>query len=90
MPVGGVKQKVLAAHRAGLHTVIIPKRNEPDLDDLPEEVRQSMTFVPVETIDEALPHVLPGLQRSIQLVVPEAAPVVTQNGHVKEKIARPE
>jgi len=90
MPVGGVKQKVLAAHRAGLHTVIIPKRNEPDLDDLPEEVRQSMTFVPIETIDEALPYVLPGLQRAIQLVSPETSPVVVPNGHVKEKIARPE
>jgi len=57
---------------------------------LPAEVRQSMTFVPVETIDEALPHVLPGLQRSIQMVMPEASPMVAQNGHMKEKIALPE
>ena len=54
MPVGGIKMKVLAAHRAGLTTVILPKRNERDLEDLPEDVRKAMTFVPVERIDEAL------------------------------------
>jgi len=54
MPVGGIKMKVLAAHRAGLTTVILPKRNERDLEDLPEDVRQAMTFVTVERIDEAL------------------------------------
>jgi ATP-dependent Lon protease len=54
MPVGGIKMKVLAAHRAGLTTVILPKRNERDLEELPEDVRESMTFVPVEQIDEAL------------------------------------
>jgi ATP-dependent Lon protease len=54
MPVGGIKMKVLAAHRAGLTTVILPKRNEKDLDDLPDEVRNTMLFVLVERIDEAL------------------------------------
>jgi ATP-dependent Lon protease len=54
MPVGGIKMKVLAAHRAGLKTVILPKRNERDLEDLPEDVREAMTFVAVERIDEAL------------------------------------
>jgi ATP-dependent Lon protease len=54
LPVGGIKMKVLAAHRAGLTTVILPKRNEQDLDELPEDVRNAMTFVPVEWIDEAL------------------------------------
>jgi ATP-dependent Lon protease len=54
LPVGGVKMKVLAAHRAGLTTVILPKRNEKDLDDLPPEVRDELRFVPVERIDEAL------------------------------------
>ena len=46
--------KVLAAHRAGLTTVILPKRNEQDLEELPEDVLNEMTFVPVEWIDEAL------------------------------------
>lgn len=54
MPVGGVKMKVLAAHRAGLKTVILPKRNERDLEELPDEVRKAMRFVLVERIDEAL------------------------------------
>ncbi len=54
MPIGGVKMKVLAAHRAGLTTVILPKRNERDLDELPADVRSRMSFVLVERIDEAL------------------------------------
>jgi ATP-dependent Lon protease len=54
LPVGGIKEKVLAAHRSGLKTVILPKRNESDLDDLPEEVRKSMKFTFVETVDEVL------------------------------------
>jgi ATP-dependent Lon protease len=54
LPVGGIKEKVLAAHRIGLKTVIMPKRNESDLEDLPEEVRKSMKFIFVETVDEVL------------------------------------
>jgi ATP-dependent Lon protease len=54
MPVGGIKMKVLAAHRAGLTTVILPRRNEGDLEDLPDEIRRTMTFVPVDQIDQAL------------------------------------
>ncbi len=54
LPVGGIKEKVLAAHRAGLKTVILPKRNEADLEDLPDEVREAIHFVFVETVDEVL------------------------------------
>jgi ATP-dependent Lon protease len=54
LPVGGIKEKVLAAHRAGLRTVIIPKRNEKDLEDLPPDVRDDMKFVLVERVDEVL------------------------------------
>jgi len=54
LPVGGIKEKVLAAHRVGLKTVILPRRNEVDLEDLAEEVRQSLTFVLVDTVDEVL------------------------------------
>ena len=54
LPIGGVKMKVLAAHRAGLTTVILPRRNERDLEDVPADVRSRMTFVLVDRIDEAL------------------------------------
>jgi ATP-dependent Lon protease len=52
LPVGGVKQKVLAAARAGMNTVILPKRNEVDLDDLPDEVREQLRFVLVDRLDQ--------------------------------------
>jgi len=54
LPIGGLKQKVLAAHAAGLSDVILPERNRADLDDVPEDVREVMTFHPVMTIDEVL------------------------------------
>jgi ATP-dependent Lon protease len=54
LPVGGVKQKVLAAHRAGLKEVVLPKRNEGDLEDVPEQVREQIAFHAVETVGEAL------------------------------------
>ena len=54
LPVGGIKQKVLAAARVGLDTVIVPKRNEPDLDDVPEEIRKQLTFVFAEEVDDVL------------------------------------
>jgi len=54
LPIGGLKQKVLAAHAAGLTDVILPERNRADLDDVPEDVREAMTFHPVMTIDEVL------------------------------------
>ncbi len=54
LPVGGIKEKVLAAHRAGLKTIILPRRNEADLEDLPDDVRQSINFVLVDTVDEVL------------------------------------
>jgi ATP-dependent Lon protease len=54
LPIGGLKQKVLAAHAAGLTDVILPERNRADLDDVPEEVRKVMHFHPVSSIDEVL------------------------------------
>ena len=58
LPVGGLKQKVLAAHAAGLTDVILPERNRGDLDDVPEDVREEMTFHPVMTVDEVLEQAL--------------------------------
>ncbi len=54
LPIGGLKQKVLAAHAAGLTTVVLPERNRGDLDDVPEDVREAMTFHPAMTIGEVL------------------------------------
>jgi len=54
LPIGGLRQKVLAAHRAGLTTVVLPARNGPDLDDVPEAVREEMTFVLAARVDEVL------------------------------------
>ena len=54
LPIGGLKQKVLAAHAAGLTDVILPERNRGDIDDVPDDVREAMTFHPVMTIDEVL------------------------------------
>ncbi len=54
LPIGGLKQKVLAAHAAGLTDVIIPERNRGDLEDVPEEVREAMRFHPVITVDEVI------------------------------------
>jgi ATP-dependent Lon protease len=58
LPIGGLKSKLLAAHLAGVKTVLIPKRNEKDLVDVPEDVRNQLTIVPVETMDEVLTHAL--------------------------------
>ena len=54
LPIGGLKQKVLAAHAAGLTDVILPERNRQDLDDVPQNVRDEMTFHPVMSLDEVL------------------------------------
>lgn len=54
LPIGGLKEKVLAAHRAGLKTIILPKLNEKDLKDLPDEVKKDMHFIPVKKIDQVL------------------------------------
>lgn len=63
LPIGGVKEKVLAAHRAGLTRVILPQRNTCDLDDVPHEVREQIKFVFVKTIDEVLEAAFDGLVR---------------------------
>ena len=60
LPIGGVKEKVLGAVRAGISTVVLPKENEADLDDLPEEIRKGLTIHLVEELGEALSHTLRG------------------------------
>jgi ATP-dependent Lon protease len=70
LPIGGVKQKVLAAHAAGLTNVILPERNRADLDEVPEEVREEMTFHPVMTVGEVLEL---ALEQSPAVALHEAA-----------------
>ncbi len=62
LPIGGLKEKVLAAHRAGIRRVLFPSRNEADLDDIPAELREEMDLVMVGSIDEVLREALPGLR----------------------------
>ncbi len=58
MPIGGLKEKLLAAHRGGLTTVLIPKENEKDLPEIPENVKKGLTIIPVIRVDEVLQHAL--------------------------------
>jgi ATP-dependent Lon protease len=60
LPIGGVKEKILGAVRAGIRTVVLPKENEPDLEDLPQDVRDSLVVVPVQDLSEALTIALRG------------------------------
>lgn len=58
LPVGGIKEKLLAALHAGIHTVMLPARNQKDLDDLPVQARESLKILPLESIDQAMGHAL--------------------------------
>jgi ATP-dependent Lon protease len=59
LPVGGIREKALAARRHGIRTFVLPSRNEADLAELPPEVRDGMQFVPVDTLEDALRVTLP-------------------------------
>jgi ATP-dependent Lon protease len=65
LPIGGLKEKTLAAHRGGIKTIIIPKENEKDLEEIPKNIRKELKFIAVEDADEVLRHAL-------QLENPEA------------------
>ena len=58
LPVGGIREKVLAAHRAGIETVILPHRNERDLEDVPEELRGEMEFIFADSAEDVIPLAL--------------------------------
>jgi ATP-dependent Lon protease len=66
MPVGGIKEKVLAAHRAGISRVILPQENEKDLQELPEHVRQAMEFIPARHIEDVLRAAIPQMADQLQ------------------------
>jgi ATP-dependent Lon protease len=85
LPIGGVKQKVLAAHRYGLKTVILPQANDVDLDDVPQEVRDELTFVLVEHLDEVLEAAITP-QVELKMLVEEA---VGGNGRLQSVAQAP-
>ena len=63
LPIGGLKEKVLGAHRAGITDIVLPKDNEADIEDIPEDVQKSLRFHPVSTLDEVFEvALLPALQ----------------------------
>jgi ATP-dependent Lon protease len=67
LPVGGIKEKVLAAHRAGMKKVILPKENERDIEEVPQQIKEELEFIWVENIDEALKITLlqnPGFEQA--------------------------
>jgi ATP-dependent Lon protease len=75
LPVGGIKEKMLAAHRAGLKTVILPKRNQLDLEDIPDEVKKDLKFIFAESVDDVLASALEKrkpIHRSPQPNAPQA------------------
>ena len=91
LPIGGLKEKVLAAARFGLDTVIIPKRNEADLDDVPETVRDNMKFILVDTVDEVWDAALGPVQEAATTIDAESpaeltvSPSVNGTGKIGEK-----
>jgi ATP-dependent Lon protease len=74
LPIGGLKEKVLGAHRAGITTIVLPKANEADMEDIPEEVRNALEFHPVETLDEVFAIAL----------LPATKPVRTRKTEMEE------
>ena len=88
LPIGGLKEKVLAAQRAGITTVIMPRRNETDLDDMPEELRKDMTFVPVDRVEQVWEAAM-GLrldERAAELI--EAGDLIEEAGELLERARR--
>jgi ATP-dependent Lon protease len=103
LPIGGVKDKVLAAHRGGIKTVLLPKENRKDLREVPKIVRKALSFVFVEHMDEVLKHALalpepelflqqlqrPLLLPDIRYVDPALVPVLAPNAVVASEDAEP-
>jgi len=77
LPIGGLKEKLIAAHRGGIRTVVIPKDNEKDLKEIPTVIKRSITIVPVEHMDEVL---------ATALALEDAAAFLREGDHVVEDI----
>jgi ATP-dependent Lon protease len=70
LPIGGLKEKALAAQRAGINRLIVPRRNEPDIDDIPEPLRKKMKFTLVDSVDEVLDAALQKRPRRSRVAEP--------------------
>ncbi len=79
LPVGGIKEKVLAAHRAGIRRVILPEKNRPDLEDIPETVKNEMTFLLVKDMDQVRKIAIDGMQ-------PEKANLISRDWNASESV----
>jgi ATP-dependent Lon protease len=85
-PVGGIKEKVLAAHRAGIHRIILPARNEADLDDIPEDVRRELEIVPVNRINEVVDAALEKLVANPPPALPASDSARDRHEHDSEPL----
>jgi ATP-dependent Lon protease len=87
--IGGVKEKILAAHRNGLRTIILPRRNEQDLDDVPEEIKKSMKFIFVDTVEEVVEAALmPGSDHKKAKTTKAKTTTREKKGNVKNTARR--
>lgn len=88
LPIGGVKEKVLAGHRNGLRTIVLPRRNQPDLDDVPAEIKNSMTFVFADNVDDVLAAALepPVIDKTVKRKpIPKQGKTTTSSTKTKTK-----
>ncbi|HEY47352.1 MAG TPA: endopeptidase La [Anaerolineae bacterium] len=90
LPVGGIKEKVLAAHRACLTTVLLPRRNEVDLEDVPEEVRKEMNFIFIDTVADAISEALDSKAAKRRAKKVSVTAAKTDGSKPKRKKAQPE
>ena len=84
LPVGGIKEKALAARRAGVTTFILPRRNDVDLDDLPKPLHDEMTFVLADTMDDVLEAAMPEEFRMIHR--PGGAPAAHEQAATRDRV----
>ncbi len=90
LPIGGLKEKLLAALRGGLTTVLIPKENVKDLEEIPDNVKRDLKIIPVETVDDVLKHALTRLPEAVEWKDPkEGLPADAIKGEADDGVVRP-
>ena len=88
LPVGGIREKAMAARRHGIKTFVMPKGNQLDLAELPDEVRHDMTFIPAETLQDVLRVALPDVVDAGTVAQPEPAPAAAETTRAAAARAR--